>query len=165
MKSKTVSFFWILMLISLLIIMPGFTGMAFGQGKQTETLRFSRERIERLRQAAQSLLELAKQPPPPNLPPSEQNEADRYSIWLKLSSQKLSELASRWYDDLAKIEKSKIGDLKTRIGLSREVNQSYIKEYLQLLNKLTDENRRFTTVSNIMKTKHDTAKNAINNVR
>jgi hypothetical protein len=30
---------------------------------------------------------------------------------------------------------------------------------------MQDENRRFTLVSNIMKTKHDTAKNAINNVR
>ena len=27
------------------------------------------------------------------------------------------------------------------------------------------ENRRFALVSNIMKTKHDTAKNAINNIR
>jgi hypothetical protein len=27
------------------------------------------------------------------------------------------------------------------------------------------ENRRFTMVSNIMETKHDTAKNAINNIR
>jgi hypothetical protein len=30
---------------------------------------------------------------------------------------------------------------------------------------MQDENRRYTLVSNIMKTKHDTAKAAINNVR
>jgi hypothetical protein len=37
--------------------------------------------------------------------------------------------------------------------------------FLQLQQKMQQENRRFTTVSNIMKARHDTARSAINNIR
>ena len=47
----------------------------------------------------------------------------------------------------------------------QEMSQSFNLQYLSLQQNMQDENRRFTLVSNIMKTKHDTAKNAINNVR
>jgi hypothetical protein len=46
-----------------------------------------------------------------------------------------------------------------------EMSQSFNIQYLDLQQQIQDENRRFTLVSNIMKTKHDTAKNAINNIR
>jgi len=42
---------------------------------------------------------------------------------------------------------------------------SFNMQYLMLQQKMQSENRQFTTLSNVMKTKHDTAKNAINNVR
>jgi hypothetical protein len=38
-------------------------------------------------------------------------------------------------------------------------------QYLQLQTQLQEENRSYTLLSNVMKTKHDTAKNAIQNVR
>lgn len=47
----------------------------------------------------------------------------------------------------------------------QEMNMSFNLQYLQLQQKMQDENRKFTALSNVMKTKHDTAKNAINNVR
>ena len=47
----------------------------------------------------------------------------------------------------------------------QEMNQSFNLQYLQLQQKMQSDNRQFTLMSNIMKTKHDTAKNAINNVR
>ncbi len=47
----------------------------------------------------------------------------------------------------------------------QETNQSFNLQYLQLQNKIQSDNRQFTLLSNIMKTKHATAKNAINNVR
>ena len=46
-----------------------------------------------------------------------------------------------------------------------EMSQSFNVQYLDLQKQMQDENRRYTLVSNIMKTKHDTAKNAINNIR
>ncbi len=47
----------------------------------------------------------------------------------------------------------------------QEMNQSFNLQYLSLQQKMQGENRQFTALSNIMKTKHDTAKNAISNVR
>lgn len=47
----------------------------------------------------------------------------------------------------------------------QEMNMSFNLQYLELQNKMQGDNRQFTMMSNIMKTKHDTAKNAINNVR
>lgn len=47
----------------------------------------------------------------------------------------------------------------------QEMSQSFNLQYLTLQQNMQQENRQFTLVSNIMKTKHDTAKNAINNVR
>lgn len=47
----------------------------------------------------------------------------------------------------------------------QEMQMSFNLQYLLLQNKITHENRQFTMVSNIMKKKHETAKNAINNVR
>lgn len=38
-------------------------------------------------------------------------------------------------------------------------------KFMQLQQNMQQENRQFTMVSNIMKTKHDTAKSAINNIR
>ena len=46
-----------------------------------------------------------------------------------------------------------------------EMQASFNMQYLMLQQQMQSENRQFTTLSNIMKTKHDTSKNAINNVR
>lgn len=37
-------------------------------------------------------------------------------------------------------------------------------QFLKLQNSMQNENRQFTIVSNIMKTKHDTVKNTISNI-
>jgi hypothetical protein len=37
--------------------------------------------------------------------------------------------------------------------------------YLQLQQQIQEETRAFTTISNVLKARHDTVKNAINNVR
>jgi len=47
----------------------------------------------------------------------------------------------------------------------QETQMSFNLQYLQLQNQMENENRQFTVVSNVMKTKHDTVKNAINNIR
>jgi hypothetical protein len=47
----------------------------------------------------------------------------------------------------------------------REMNQSFNLQYLTLQQNMQDESRRFTLLSNIMKSKHDGAKNAISNLR
>ena len=47
----------------------------------------------------------------------------------------------------------------------QETQMSFNLQYLQLQNQMQHENRSYTAVSNIMKTKHDTVKNSISNVR
>jgi translation elongation factor EF-1beta len=47
----------------------------------------------------------------------------------------------------------------------QETQMSFNLQYLQLQQKMQNENRSFTAVSNIMKTKHDTVKNSISNIR
>jgi hypothetical protein len=44
-------------------------------------------------------------------------------------------------------------------------DDNFSLQYLQLQQRQQNETRSYTAVSNIMKTKHDTAKNSINNVR
>ena len=56
-------------------------------------------------------------------------------------------------------------DLLNQTKGMQEMMQSFNLQYLQLQEKMQAENRSFTTVSNVMKTKHDTAKSSISNVR
>jgi len=45
------------------------------------------------------------------------------------------------------------------------MNMTFNLEYLAIQNKMQQESRQFSLLSNIMKVKHDTAKNAVSNVR
>jgi hypothetical protein len=47
----------------------------------------------------------------------------------------------------------------------QETQMSFNLQYLQLQQSMQNESRQFTLVSNIMKTKHDTVKNSISNIR
>jgi hypothetical protein len=46
-----------------------------------------------------------------------------------------------------------------------EMQQGFKSQFLHQQQKMQEQNRQFSMVSNIMKTKHDTAKSAINNIR
>jgi hypothetical protein len=47
----------------------------------------------------------------------------------------------------------------------QETQMSFNLQYLQLQENMQNANRQFTAVSNIMKSKHDTVKNSISNIR
>jgi translation elongation factor EF-1beta len=47
----------------------------------------------------------------------------------------------------------------------QETQMSFNLQYLQLQSQMQAENRSYTAVSNILKTKHDTVKNSISNIR
>ena len=47
----------------------------------------------------------------------------------------------------------------------QDTQMSFNLQYLMLQNQMQNENRQYTVVSNIMKTKHDTVKNSISNIR
>jgi hypothetical protein len=56
-------------------------------------------------------------------------------------------------------------DLLSATKALQEANWQFSLEYLNLQERVQSENRYFSTVSNIMRTRHDSAKNAINNLR
>lgn len=55
--------------------------------------------------------------------------------------------------------------LLTATQQMQETQMSFNLQYLQLQSQMQNENRAYTAVSNIMKTKHDTVKNSISNIR
>jgi len=117
--------------------------------KQTET------RVKILKETKKILHKLSKQSSPRGMSTLEKAELKRYNNWLGLACKQLDNL-------------SKHGEklLKLRDGAGAlEMQQSFNLQYLQLQQDMQQQNRQFTLVSNIMKVKHDTAKNAINNVR
>ena len=55
-------------------------------------------------------------------------------------------------------------DQMTKMHEMQKENQEFNLEYFELQQSMQSDNRRFTTVSNLMKARHDTAKTAINNM-
>ena len=113
-------------------------------------------RINRTRQTADALERLAKRPIGRKLSRKQRKEALRYNRWLINTSRRLRRFADLWNNRLKR---------SPRKRLSRETLKTFNLQYLNLQQNMQHENRQFTMISNIMKTKHDTAKNAISNVR
>lgn len=81
---------------------------------------------------------------------------------------KIYSALSKKVDDLSKLAAQKgtpQAELMQATKNMQETQISFNLQYLQLQNSMQNENRQFTMVSNIMKTKHDTAKNAISNIK
>lgn len=57
------------------------------------------------------------------------------------------------------------GDKFEQMWEMQRQNQIYNMQYMQLQQEAQAQNRRFKTLSNLMKVRHDTAKSAINNMR
>lgn len=116
------------------------------------------EKIALLKKASRTLAALAAEPAPIGLDDGEAKEFAEYSKWLKRSSEKMDVF-------IKETEAFRASNLMQSTKEMQEMNQSFNLQYLGLQQKMQAENRQFTMISNIMKTKHDTARNAINNVR
>ena len=58
-----------------------------------------------------------------------------------------------------------LASLQTAIKQLQQTQTSSNLQYLQLQQSMQNENRQYTMVSNVLKTKYDTVKNSISNVR
>ena len=58
-----------------------------------------------------------------------------------------------------------VSELMAEQARLQDMQMSFSMQYLMLQQQMQDENRQYTAVSNIMRTKHDTARNSISNVR
>jgi seryl-tRNA synthetase len=80
---------------------------------------------------------------------------------LMADAQRLSKLAAQLSEAIPDSE----AQLRDAWKQLQEMSMSFNLQYLALQQKMQDESRRFTLISNIMKTKHDTVKNSISNIR
>lgn len=130
-------------------------------GSKTASVACIRERVDVLRDVRKVFLQIAEEPLPRNLSPSDAKVAARWIDWLKGWAPRLKSLAN--------LGERSIGGARDHLLEStkpiQETQMSFNLQYLQLQNQMQNENRQFTMVSNIMKTKHDTVKNSISNIR
>jgi type I site-specific restriction endonuclease len=112
------------------------------------------QRIAILRRTGAELRAAASQAPPRGIDAAQLDEVRKYDAWLRASADRLDALAGE-------------GDrlLKKAGGADAEAQMAFNLQYLQLQSQMQHENRSYTAISNIMKTKHDTVKNSISNVR
>jgi hypothetical protein len=108
----------------------------------------TRERIEALKTQSRQLTAAARQRPAASLTIEEREKVQEYDRWLRAQARRTRELADR-------------GAAAT----TRETQLGFNQQFLALQSQMQQENRSYTAISNIMKTKHDTAKNSISNVR
>lgn len=60
---------------------------------------------------------------------------------------------------------SAVGDQMEQMWEMQRENQVFNLQYLQLQQAMQEDNRRYSTFSNLLKARHDTAKAAINNMQ
>jgi hypothetical protein len=95
-------------------------------------------------------------------------EIHQKMIQMSEEQTKIYSALSKKVDDLSKLAAQKgtsQSELMQATKNMQETQMSFNLQYLQLQNSMQNENRQFTMVSNIMKTKHDTVKNIISNIK
>lgn len=107
------------------------------------------EGIEKLRQASRVFKQVAASPIPRELGAQETQTANQFSSWLQKAAGEM--------DDMA--------DFLEKTKEMQEMNQEFNEQYLHLQENMQQESRQFTFLSNVMKTRNDTIKSVINNVR
>jgi hypothetical protein len=114
----------------------------------------TRDRVAALQKLAATLRRAAVQrPAKPPADPRAREELARYDVWLVEQSERAAKLVME-------------GERALAAGREAPAAQmSFNLQYLQLQSRMQHENRSYTAISNIMKTKHDTVKNSISNIR
>jgi len=114
----------------------------------------TRERVTTLQRLSATLKRAARQKPA-SAPrdPKAQEELVRYDAWLLRQSDRAETLAAEGVGALA----------AERDAAPRQM--SFNLQYLLLQQQMQTESAQFTAVAKIMKTKHDTVKNSISNIR
>jgi hypothetical protein len=115
----------------------------------------TKERVAALRRLSAELKQAAAtQPPAPLTDHRAVETLNAYNSWLRQQSNLAASLADQGQAALLQATKN-----------MQETQMSFNLQYLQLQSQMQHENRSYSAISNIMKTKHDTVKNSISNVR
>lgn len=135
-------------IVAFVVFLAFGTAHALETGCTTPLAVCTKTRVAQLKSQSQNLQLAARQKPGKALSDADRAQLDKYDRWLEMQSRKTLALA-------------KLGSAATK----QETQMSFNLQYLQLQSQMKHENRSYTAVSNIMKTKHDTVKNSISNVR
>jgi hypothetical protein len=134
-----------------------------------DALKTMRDKVGALRGLGVTLRKFSEEPIPPKLTADQVAEVKKYNTWLDGASGRVTKLATSWEQKVDELrvacEKDSSCKREAIAKSMGEVNMSFNLQYLQLQSAMQDENRSYTAISNIMKTKHETVKNSISNVR
>jgi hypothetical protein len=130
-----------------------------------QSLGLVKSRVAQLDEAGASLRRLQSQPVPKGLGYEETREAHRYALWLREVSDRIGRLGRKGEQILNYCGRSGAGDAGLAKAQMQEMQSSFHAQYLQLQNSLYQEHRQFSVLSNIMKKRHDSATDAIRNIR
>jgi hypothetical protein len=110
----------------------------------------TRDRVAALRQLSDDLARAAALPPDTRPQTAAvQEELTAYNDWLNGTSADAAALAAQ--GEQAIVQSS--------------LQMSFNKQFLALQSRIQKESQGFSSISNVLKTKHDTAKNSISNMR
>jgi hypothetical protein len=99
----------------------------------------------------------------PDLPPEESRALSVYAAFGMLRNQ--SKTGSQISSDPGRAGSAQSSQLIQATKQMQETQMSFNLQYLQLQSQMQSQTRYFQIVSNIMKTRHDTVKNTISNIR
>jgi len=153
---KNTTYFIVFALVSMAMVFSGCAG--HNQGKSTRTTDLDAAAVKAVNEMVFDLEKLNESHQ--NLMNSVGELSGLYKK-LALKVEEISQLAM----DAKKTKDNATGQLFKAIEQMQKMQMSFNLQYLMLQNKISHENRQFSMVSNIMKNKHDTAKNSINNIR
>jgi hypothetical protein len=117
-------------------------------GCKTPLDQCTRDRIAALKAQSKSFTAAYRMKPATSLTEDDKAKVQNFDRWLRKQSDLTRELAER-------------GTAST----TKTMQLSFNQQYLALQSQMQRESRQYSSIANIMKTKHDTVKNAISNVR
>ena len=88
-----------------------------------------------------------------------------HSVWRWPACTEIRPAASAVSGDASIPERGDSWELLDAQNVLNQQNQQFSMAYLKLQDEMQRESREHTTVSNVMKVRHDSAKAAINNIR
>lgn len=132
-----------------------------GPGKE---IIYSRDKISLLRNTAKVLQDIMAELKSRKVNDAQKKQLADYTIWLTSAIQRLNKVAANWESDSKKIYNGSEDPMMNTRQMA-EMNANFNLQFLQLQQELQQESQRYTAISNIMKTRHDTVKNVIENLR
>lgn len=133
-------------------------GVEFNKVDYPQIVREANARIERINRAVNQLKTLSNQVVPEGLSYKDKKTWNEYTWWLKRKQKQLIMYARRLEDKIFRARKYNPEDLLFMC-------QSLDMDFLRVRNQIQVESRRYNTVSNVLKVRHDAAMNSVENMR